>query len=438
MKENNFPITVFHSQLQKTINNIHKVYESNIDAIASNMLSVMAYPLNNSYEVEIKKDWIIRPNLWILNFAPSGSGKSALLKMLTKSINSKQVEVKKDYAKKLITYDRLTESEPKNLTLTLNGYTPEGMAKVLSSSGNNGKALLITSDEISGMFKSFNQYSKGSGEEDFLEYFDYSSKNIARANRENDVFISEKNVSIIGLTQVKKAFEIMTEDRINNGNAFRFLYVIENEIDINKNSFKNLDNTIDYMSDFNDMIQYFLQGIDDYELIRKQLILSDECKYYLPVWIEDVKQKYDIDRGVLMSILGKMDAYLLKFAIVLNRTRVYFEDMETNKQFKFKSSDLNISIEDIKNAALLAEYFISNSIQILNKVSNPTDKYFKTELEKEIFENIPDTFNTSDFINAFKAKGKMSDKTAQRRLKDYQNQNIVGRNKLGEYYKKIA
>ena len=131
--------------------------------------------------------------------------------------------------------------------------------------------------------------------------------------------------------------------------------------------------------------------------------------------------------------MGKMTGYVYKFAIALNRTKYYFDklldDTLTDTYF--------INIFDMNNSLILAEYYINNSIKILNKVINPSDKIFNSEIEKEIYKNLPETFQSSNFIGEYK-RNNISIATAKRRLTNYQNSKIVGKNRQGEYYKIIA
>ena len=193
--------------------------------------------------------------------------KTPLMDAITKPIKKKEQEVKEEYKKQLAQFKQYTDerkkgclidaeqetidqwlldnfgckntpNEPQNATLIVGKYTPEGMDRVLSDKCNDGKAVLLLSDEVLSIFKSFNQYSRGSGEEDFLKYFNYGSENVIRADLTKQVYIREKNVSVIGCTQSDTIFDVITPSRISNGNAFRWLYIIEDELDVNKNAFE--------------------------------------------------------------------------------------------------------------------------------------------------------------------------------------------------------
>lgn len=464
MDNNVFPIEVFHSEIQRTIQEMNRYYTHNLNASAGFILSTIAYSLNNSYEVEIIKDRVIRPNLWMLYVTPSGGGKSPLFECVLKPIREKENALRQEYNKQYkqfnIYSDELkkgslkdaeqdvinewllenfgcinTPTEPQNLCLFIGKYTGEGMDRVLSENYNNGKAIIIKSDEILSILKSFNQYSRGSDEEDFLKLYNYGSESVKRADSSKDVYISEKNVSLIGCTQSDTIFDVITPARIANGHAFRWLYVVENELEFNKNAFESMllvKPDYDVMESYNKMIETFLIYYSS-PIHRIKLDVNTDCIKFAARWLNDVKKIDLIDRKILLNISAKMEDYLFKIAIALNRSRVYLH----NEITKTNTDTHSIEIQDMVNAEKVINYFILNSISVLNRVSNPIDKLFKSDIEKEIYTNLPDVFKSNDFVNIYKLKG-IPDRTAKRRLSEYHNGKIIGKNRIGEYYKIIA
>lgn len=432
--ENRFPIQVFHPHIQNIISDIESIYQTNPDVISSHLLTTIGYPLNNEYQVKLTENRIIRPNLWLLHFGSSGSGKSPLMSMITKSIDTKSNELNqhiKEHQTNMMDYlVENSSSEPVNYCLSVSQFTPEGMNRVLEL--NDGRSVLLKSDEISGTFKSFNQYSKGQGEEDFLKNFNYNSETIVRSDRKNNVFIRERNVSVIGCTQPEKVYEIITKDRISNGNVFRWLFVFDENDYSTRNSFRNLKgvkNNFDPMIEFNQMMKHFLTYYEK-PINRTELLFSDDCIDYSGDWIDEIKKEFsgEIDKETLTNIMGKMEDYLIKVSIVLNRTRQYFDN---------NLPDINISVQDVINSGLIVKYFIKNTIKVLNKVSDSSNQYFKTELEKQFFDSLPDTFQGSDFISLSISKLNISIKTGQRLLKKWVSKDVhlVGKNRHNEYYK---
>lgn len=465
MNKNDFPLEVFHPELQRTVLEMNKYYTHNLNASAGFILSGIAYSLNNSYEVELIKDRFIRPNLWTLFVSPSGAGKSPLFDAILKPIINKEQQLKQEYklkSKQFSLYNdeckkgSLKEAEPseknqwlienfgcantpteqQNLTLLIGKYSGEGMDRILSDGGNDGKAIIIKSDEILSTLKSFNQYNKGGGEEDFLKYYNYSSDNVSRADFTKDLYIREKNVSVLGCTQSDTIYEVITQQRISNGNAFRWLYIIEDELDYNKNAFTAmLQAKPDYevMETYNKMIERFLIHYNT-PVKRVKLVVTRECIEYAAKWLESIKKIEEIDRKILLNINAKMEDYLFKIAIALNRSRVYLDYNLTKNDV----DNWSIEIQDMINAEKVINYFIQNSIKVLNKVLNPTDNIFKSDIEKEIYQNLPETFNRNNFVSEYMIKAKVSKRTAENRINDFQNKKIIGKLKMNEYYKILA
>ena len=475
MKVKNFPIEVFHPSIQNTIREMNMYMTHNINASCGQMLTAIAYSLNNTYEVEPVKGRIIRPNLWSMYVSPSGAGKTPLMDAITKPIKKKEQEIKEEYKKQLAQFNQYTEerkkgcltdkdqetidqwlldnfgckntpTEPQNATLIVGKYTTEGMDRVLSDKCNDGKAVLLLSDEVLSIFKSFNQYSRGSGEEDFLKYFNYGSESVIRADSAKQVYIREKNVSVIGCTQSDTIFDVITPNRISNGNAFRWLYIVEDELDVNKNAFEAMllaQPEYDVMETYNKMIERFLLCYNT-SVVRIPLTLSQDCIKYAANWLNEVKNtEYDIDIKTLMNITSKMEDYLIKIAIVLNRSRKHLDnEINNGLNTEIESAELADSIElvDMENAAKVVNYFINNTIKILNKVSDVDNKHFKTEAEKEFFDSLPITFKNTDFTGLYVNKGLGSLRTAQRKLKKLLSKEVklITRNAKGEFYKLIA
>ena len=431
---NKFPIEVFHPKIKETINEIQRVYEVNPDVISSHILTTAGFPLNNVYQVKLTEDRIIRPNIWLLHYGYSGSAKSPLMYMITKSIDKKSFEINQSTSEKNeMEFLINTPTIEKVYQLSLGQFTPEGMNKVLEK--NQGHSVIIRQDEISGLFKSFNQYSKGQGEEDFLKNYNYNGESIARVDDKRNIFIKERNVSIIGCTQPQKVFEIMTKDRIYNGNVFRWLFVFDENDYSEKNSFQSLlkvSNTFNPMLNFNEMMNHFLKDYEN-DINRTDLVFNEECLTYSAEWINKVKKEFsnDIEKELLTSIISKMEDYLIKISIILNRTRQYYNN---------KLYDNNISIEDVRNSGLVVKYFISNTIKLLNKVVDPTSKHFKTENEKEFYYNLPNTFMGSDFVSLCQSQLGVSYPTGQRLLRKWTSKEVhlIGKNRHNEYYKLVG
>ncbi|MBV5313247.1 MAG: DUF3987 domain-containing protein [Prolixibacteraceae bacterium] len=464
MNKNDFPISVFHPEIKRTILEMNEYYTHNINASCSLMLTAIAYSLNNNYEVEPIKNRIIRPNLWTMFISPSGAGKTPLFDCILTPIKAKQNELHKQYKEQLLQFMQYTEEvkkgslkdadsnrinewllnnfncintpeEPQKLTLTIGKYTSEGMNRVLSDNYNNGKAVLLISDEILSILKSFNQYSKGSDEEDFLKYYNYGGEPIIRADSTKELYITEKNVSVMGCTQSDTIYNVITPERISNGNAFRWLYCVEDELDLNRNAFESMlkeQPENDIMQSYNEMIEHFLINYS-FKIRRTKLKLSNECIQFAANWLNKVKKNDNIEKKTLLNITAKMEDYLIKFAITLNRSRTYLD----NSINKTNIDNETIEMIDMINAEKVMSYFLDNSIEIINRVSNPTDKIFKSDIEKEIYSNLPDVFQYSNFIGEYK-RNNISIKTGQRRLNEFQNSKIVGKNKMGEYYKILA
>lgn len=458
---NSFPIEVFNPKLQDIANDYVRMYESNINAVCGVMLTTMAFPLNNYYEIKITANHIVRPNLWFMYIAYPSTGKSPLINTIIKSIRVKDQDLMKAYNKNMslfIEYSKLKKefksepqlltewvdnncqgivpTEPRKLNILLHQSTTEALNKAMNVKENDGRSIMYFVDEILGIYNSFGKYSggKSSGEEEFNRLFNYDGENISRVS--GDVNVSEKNISIIATTQPDISYDVISKQRIGNGNAFRWLYFMDEQLNLSKNNIRStmdIDNEYNPLSEFNAMISNYLQ---DYNLDinnRIELKLSRECREIVADCIDDWNNKarfneYDIDAKTFQSITGKMQDYIFKFAIVLNRTNQYFNRL---------SPSIDITTTDINSAVKLANYYILNSIKVLNKVMDSSSKFFKSSEEQQFYENLPDTFISGDFDNLYISKQLGVLRSAQRLRKKWSSKDfkLIAKNAKNQYYK---
>jgi hypothetical protein len=250
----------------------------------------------------------------------------------------------------------------------------------------------------------------------------------SRVSEDASNYINETNVSIIGTTQLKALYEIFTDARIENGNVYRYLFTIDENED-KKNVFEDLleYKDVDMGLEYNKMLEHFLEFYEYPNLMRTILKLDEAGYKYVKTWRDEMNCKdFGIDNRVYNSIFAKMDSYIFRIAIILNRIRCYFDDC--------LQDDL-ISIDDLKNSAEILNYYISNAIYILGKIDIKLFQNFSNDKELNFYEVLPATFTAKDFIDKALVELGLRTRTAERKLKKWHELKLIQKKSMGEYYK---
>jgi hypothetical protein len=175
------------------------------------------------------------------------------------------------------------------------------------------------------------------------------------------------------------------------------------------------------------MLKQFLLLYEYPNLMRTTLRLDDSGYKYVKEWRDDMNSKdFGIDNKVYNSIFAKMDSYIFRIAIILNRIRNYFDEN--------LHEDL-ISVEDLKNSAEILNYYIQNTIYILGKIDIKLFQNFHSDKEMTFYEALPSIFTAKDFIDKALVELGLRTRTAERRLKKWCELKLIQKKSLGEYYK---
>lgn len=452
----NFPISALHPRFAELISNVSQIKKYNLDALATNYLNACGNTLLNSYELQVANDWIERSNLWTIHVANSGTLKSHIFNSAISPILQKDRKLREENKANNASYSEYAEYnktikledneadllkewlEKKNLTsvpvhknlveCAVQNISTEKMYQILDDEHNNGKSILVQYDEIAGLFKDFNKFRAGSDEESWLKFWNYYGLKKSRVSEDASNYIHETNVSIIGTTQLKALYEIFTDARIENGNVYRYLFTVD-ESESKKNVFENLiaSKDIDLNNEYHKMLKYFLESYDYSPLMRTTLKMDEECYNYVRKWRDEMNGRdFGIDNKTFNSIFAKMDSYIFRIAIILNRIRCYFDGC---------LQDDSISIKDLQNSAEILHYYINNAIYILGKIDIKIFQNFNNEVELNFYQSLPETFTTKHFIDKASVELKMPVRTAERRIAKWNELKLIHKKSMGEYYK---
>lgn len=451
-----FPLSALHPKFAELIKEVSECKKFNTDALATNYLNACGNTLLNAYELQISSDWIERSNLWTIHVANSGTLKSHIfnsaimpiiqkdrdLRQLCKLNNAKYFEyidfvktIKNEENKAELITDWLQSNNltaipalKKQIECAVQNISTEKMYELLDDEHNCGRSILVQYDEIAGLFKDFNKFRAGSDEESWLKFWNYYGLKKSRVSEDSSNYVSETNVSIIGTTQIKALFDIFTDQRIENGNIYRFLFTID-ECDDKKNVFEYLPGKkdVDMTQDYNQMLKEFLQYYDFSSVMRTTLKMDDSCYDYIKSWRDEMNNRdFGIDNKTFNAIMAKMDSYIFRIALIINRIRCYY-DKTLQEEF--------IDVNDLKNSSLIVNYYIHNIIYILSRIDIKLFQNFNNDKEIQFYNTLPDTFTTKQFVDKAIIQITKSQRTAERILRKWCELKLIHKKSMGEYYK---
>lgn len=467
--KNEFPIDVFPIEISDYIVKLAKAKKISEGVIASTLLNAAGFVLSDRYQVFVTHNWFERPNLWTAIVLPSGMGKSVITRTIFNKIVERQFlindEVKKHNAlvkeceelikdfkkeKKLKAGENPIEMLPelrnwlhnhnlnpsipeykKPINLFSDDFTFEKFGKMLED--NNGHSFLIRADELAGLFKMFNKYRRGNDEETMLKLWGYDSLRVDRINEESSIFVKNPTIGLFGATQKEMLFDMWNDDRKNNGNIYRFLFCCDNSENTVKNVF-DFESDAEFDGDvFDRFINHHLHWFDGEKVINN-LTISDDAKNFLREWRDLTKIQY-VDSELINfdnynRIMGKMDSYIIRISIIVNRLKAYYSQSNEDS--------LVIGADDMIASSKIIDFYVHEIIKILEYTDLSYRKNLKTPSEIEFYENdMPNQAAHFDIVKLMEIKLKYSQVKARNLILNWQEKGLVKRNVKGLIVKTI-
>ena len=431
MKNLNFPERVFPKFIVDMVN--HNIKQTpHLKSMAyTSLLNVIGFSLTHKLQVQVKPNWIEKPNFFTISIAPSGIGKTNTMEVYLNPIRDYQfIILKNKYEEELKIYtqfnnqkkavekalkskeggddelrlfkqwlkdnnleehingnnaeDILPMSKPELVTVFSEKGTMQGREKIFVN--NNGRPVLFYRDEFSGFFADLNRFNKGGDVEEFLKYFDYTGSSTHNANDEYTRVYSSKCVNVMGATQPKIFRKMFNSNTIDNGLFYRFLFTESEHLDpTNVFKLSKSDREINIMEEYNNMIKRFLIGYDNNNPIHT-IPISEDAYMFLDKKRDEInktwKEKFPtITPETYNQVMGKMDSYWHRLAIVLSRLNIYDLYIDNADKTSLDRDIINkeLTVSDYSDAYTLMEYYIEMSFYLLTKVMYGVDDIYVDE-----------------------------------------------------------
>ena len=282
--------------------------------------------------------------------APSGSNKSAPVKMLFKPINELNEEAVMTYYEELRNTDRSDGSnKPKPICkkLSLTDTTPEAIYKALSF-----MPQMICRDEIKGMIDDFDRYNRSGIISNLLSIWDSTSFCIDRKT-EDPAFIREPFLDILGGIQpglLKSTFG--NPQLMVSGFNQRILFVFPDKVPVNYYSDKQLNEAI---------MPYWTNFVR--ELMKSEpttLSLTSEAKDYYCTYYNMLQDKKGSADDYMQYVYSKLQIIILRWSIV---THLLWED-----KFEYYQKNI-ISGDEMLHSVQCMLYFESAAEKVYQEIS---------------------------------------------------------------------
>ena len=417
--KNVFPIEVFPEEIQKLIMELKHTMNFPIDYSGCSILYAVSVSIGNKIQLKVKNGWIEKSILFFVLVGRTGDIKSHSISFFINDLIKIDQRNYHDYLQKEKEYENLNSEEKAEKTppflkqTILNDFTSEALVK---SHYFNPRGIGLYADEIAAFFNGFNRYNKGSGDEElFLSL--WAGKPVVKNRVTGDELrIDDTKIDIIGSIQEAILESVFRNSKMKNGFIDRILFGFPHEyVDIKWNDRELNQSVIDWYSQF--ITSIFTEADRNKTLME----FEEQAKNYLYSWQNSQKMIFDFEyqRGIAV----KLQQYVLRFSIVLEIMRCFCENRPISK----------ISIETVKSAIALRNYFFETAIRVFEAIDS---NYFEglTEVQKKVFEMLPDTFKTGEAKELILNQNLMKERSLKSFLND---RNLFKKVSNGLYEKQV-
>ena len=434
MSGGEFSIEVFPIKIQRIIGSLHDCQGYPVDYVAAAILAAIAVGIGNSHLVQVKRNWLESPILYMALIGRPGANKSHPLSFAFQPFIEHDYCQNQEYQKLYAEYERtMSMSKKERLEAGLDEFpqapvrrrflvsdiTPEGLSLIHAQ---NPRGLCLWSDELSAWFKNFNRYNNGSEEQFWLSVFSAKTTISDRKNAKSSIFIKRPYISVIGTIQKKILNELAKSERSSNGFIDRILFVMPNLQQKARWNDKELPEDIE--QEWNTIIDKLIQSecnLNEHGEIEPQILcFSEDAKKRLYEWQHHFSELCDRETNdTIVSIYCKLEIYIIRFCLIIQLAR--WTCGECDKTC--------IDLLTVERAIKLTEYFKESALSVQNILNENA----LNSQQQTIVNLLPPSFTTAQAIQVAEQNG-MKERTFQRFLNDNIG-TLFRKEKHGEYSK---
>lgn len=436
---NPFPVEALPPKLSAIVNTFHKCYGLPVDYFGLGVLTAASVAIGNAVCIQYKHNYAFPPILYGAIVGNSSIGKTPAINMCLGPIFDLEEKYRNDYE---VQYQQWKQDcfdiqisgmkredppKPKQRELIINDATTEAINNSLA---DNPRGLLLVRDELNGWINSLNQYRKGSDLEFWLSVWSNQSVKVNRVGKDA-LFVKKPFVSVIGGIQPAILSGFAQDGRADNGFLARILFAWPDEM---RKPYENdltpdisiFDKYQSIISNLHHLPHNFTEeGYGDPTMID----LDEAARKTYKTWHKDNTDLINQEESdVVKSILGKMESYLLRLALILSLLDLVIENENPTEE---DLQNHTVGQGEILRSIALIQYFKNTALKVIGSLESPVKKL---STEKEAFyEALPEEFNTKAAIEAGE-KTALSERTVKRLLNDFTLFRQLGRGKYRKVY----
>lgn len=412
-----FPYEVFPESIATMVSELQRVYGYPPEFTAAAVLCAFSVACGNRYKLQYKQHFIATAMLYMVLVGPPNSCKTPPLQFVFSVFKKRERLLYKEYLREKERWDEYENAtvaerkekelkpapKPKLRQIILKDSTIEYVKKALC---DNPAGVGIVADEFFGFLFNMSKYAPASSPiSDYLSI--WSGEGIKVGRRTSEVFdVPDPFLSIIGGTQVALLKTIYGGQRDANGFTDRLLVVFPDNLtipewsddEINPELVTTFTTAIDFLLDI--PVMEMEDGVD-----TVMLQFTPEARRFITDWRNGAEHRLRLleERGAThASTHGKMDIYALRLSLIM---AVMYAAVG-------KASPNCVDMRATEAATKMVAYFKSQVIKVHNVVYGGSNKLVN-EIERKVYEALPDRFDTSTGI-AIALKHGMKERTYYR------------------------
>ncbi len=383
-----FPLDIQHPVIQRLITEPAESLQECIDGPAFAFLMLCACALGRSFNLRLKNDWLVAPNLYGCLLTEPGNGKSPLLdiyfaRILELSMKNakewqqlnnlyrRQVKVFEKAATKSGKQNEQLSVEPPvappNKQFIVDDVTLYALAKLLN---DNPRGLAQLNDELSGSFDTFAHETKVRAKYNSA----YSCKPwILNRGKEDAYFVPVACLSLFGFIQPSELSKVAQFFR-NDGFLDRFLFAtLEGSGPDLWNGKSVSPEVMDILKNLTDtLLEFSMAEAPDGSKVPNIVDITPEAHEAYVNWFNKVSLE-----GWASSYPGRYRKFKEQAAkIILN---LHIAESVLNK----KSPLLPVSLETTKRALAIADWLKVHQLNVLELIS-PVQRFHGWTLRQAV------------------------------------------------------
>lgn len=342
----------FSQIIQSMINQSAASIGCPIDFSLAGVLANLSTIVGGSHELEIKKNYRVKGNIFIAVIADAGAKKTPSLSLVTEPIKRYQEKLFDDFMNRLEeTEDNSSDLKPQQIFTT--DSTIESLNEILNV---NKHGILVYKDELAGFFKSLNQYKTngvGSDMEKYLSFWTGDDVMVNRKSLQLPSFIKRPIVTILG--GIQPAVIPTLPNFKNNGFQERYLYVYPEHQKYEYSTFIMDDNVAENYYDLSIKLlkKYHAISISQNPRIVR---FSEQANNIWIKWASKHNEEMstEVVPNYLVSCWSKLESYCARLALLMELA-----------QEKYLEDDCNeVSLYSLETAIFLVDYFKENARKV--------------------------------------------------------------------------